>query len=225
MQGFSYDELVQALQDWPQNDSGEDGEYVDNIPRIIGLGELRLVKDLNLDIFDAIEYLVLDTSEVRVDKPNDWIATRGMWRYTGIFEGTPTGEREPLHQRSLGFLRRYVSDNTVEAAPIYFNEISETEFEFQQPADDQYTLELHYIRRPEGLADDNQNTWLGDHVGDVLFLACLMEAENFLKADDRYSDMRTQYYEEKLPVARAELRSLIRSGSYNPVKPAAKTVE
>lgn len=226
MQGFSYTQLVQALQDWPQDTSDGTGEYIENIPRIIGLGELRLVKDLNLDIFDAIAALDADEGETRVEKPNDWIATRTLWRVPAN-EGL-SGERTPMHLRSLGFLRRYTpnpDDSATYAPPLYYAEISETEYEIAPVPDDDYQIELHYIRRPEGLSDDTENTWLGDRVGDVLLVACLMEAEHFLKADDRYSDMRSRYYEELLPVARAELRRLVRGGDYNPIKPAAKTVE
>jgi hypothetical protein len=48
-----------------------------------------------------------------------------------------------------------------------------------------------------------------------------MEAEHYLKADDRYEDMKKKYYEELLPVARAELRQSIRRGDYNPFQRSA----
>ena len=229
MQGFSYDQLVQALQAWPQNtNDDEDAGYVDNIQRLIGLGELRLVKDLNLDIFDHTESLAVAAGDSTVEKPEDWIATRNVWRtLTAPGDGDSTA-RTPMHLRSLGWVRRYSSDpsNTeTHGAPLYYAEASETELEFGPPADVGYDFEFHYVRRPPGLSADNQNTWLGDKVGDVLFAACLMEAEHFIKADDRYGDMKTKYYEELIPIARAELRRVVRMGDYTPVKPAARTVE
>lgn len=221
--GFTYTQLKQALQDWPQNTSSGAGEYVPNLDNIIGLGELRLVKDLNLDIFDQIDFVAIAQGDVRATKPVGWVTTRGLWRYTGTFVGDPTGARTPLHQRSMGFIRAYAADNTLQAPPIYFNEVSATEFEFQQPADAAYTFEVFYVVRPTGLSSGNQHTWFGDNLGDVLFAACLMEAEHFIKADDRYADFKAKYGTELLPTARAELRTLIRTGDYDPAKAAAVT--
>lgn len=229
MQGFTYDQLVEALQSWPQNsDDDENSGYVDNIPRLIGLGELRLVKDLNLDIFDHTESLSVLEGEHTTQKPDDWIATRTIWRTLAVAAEGESTKRTPMHLRSLSWVRRYADDPTntdTHGAPLYYAEVSEEEIEFGPVADRDYDFEFHYVRRPEGLSADNQNTWLGDKVGDVLFVACLMEAEHFIKADDRYGDMKAKYYEELVPIARAELRRLVRMGDYTPVKPAAKTVE
>ena len=50
---WTYTTLRQALLDWPVEDEDSE-EYVDNIDNLIGLGELRLVRDLNLSIFDVV---------------------------------------------------------------------------------------------------------------------------------------------------------------------------
>jgi uncharacterized protein YeaO (DUF488 family) len=60
-------------------------------------------------------------------------------------------------------------------------------------------------------------------VPDALFAACLMEAEHYTQADDRYADFKTKYYEELLPAARYELRQLQRAGDYSPFSPAARS--
>ncbi len=48
-----------------------------------------------------------------------------------------------------------------------------------------------------------------------------MEAEQWLKVDDRYADMKTKYYDELLPNARGEVMIAARSGVYAPLAPIA----
>jgi len=76
------------------------------------------------------------------------------------------------------------------------------------------------VQRPPSIVVA-QNTWLGDNVGQLLFVACLMEAEQWLKVDDRYADLKTKYYEELLPSARGEVHIAMRAGVYAPLTPIA----
>lgn len=220
MSSFTFAELEQALQDWPENSSGGTGEYVDNIPRIISLAETRLVREMNLDIFDYLdETVAISQSDRLVPKPDDLIQVRDMHLINA------DGVRMPLILRSYGFCQRYAPDPVVEAQPIYFCELNELEWMVVPTPDDDYLVASHYIRRPAGLSVSNTSTWFSEKLGDLLFTACLMEAEQYLKADDRYGDMKTKYYEELLPAARLELRRSLRMGDYQPFKPAAKSVE
>jgi hypothetical protein len=66
----------------------------------------------------------------------------------------------------------------------------------------------------------NATTWLSRSGSDALFCACLMEAEHFIKADDRYKDYLDKYNNELLPRLRAEIRKSIRAGDSSPMKPA-----
>lgn len=132
---------------------------------------------------------------------------------------TVLGESYPVVKRSKDFCDAYNNDPAVVGRPKYFNEYSFSEWEVVQSADQSYGVILHYIIRPESIVDAG-STWLGTNCGELLFLASLLEAERYLKADDRFDDIH-QDYQEKLATRRMELRDSIRRGDYTPVAPAA----
>lgn len=215
--GFNYTQLVAELQSWPQSESAQ---YQAEIPTFIQLGETRLVRDLNLDIFDNVQPGIAVIAGSRlVMKPTDLIQTRGL---IVINAG---GVGSPLPIRSYDWCVNYQPDPSVQAQPKYACELNDTQWLVVATPDQNYTLSCHYVRRPPGLSNSNSNTFLGDKVGDCLLVACLMEAEDWLKADDRYQEKRAKYGSELLPAARAELRASIRSGDYSPYSPAAESTD
>lgn len=213
MQGFTYNELVEALQSWPEDDASE---YLDVIPRLIALGEIRLVVDLNLEIFDQTHRDIVVTGNNRlVPKPEGTITTRFIRVVVG-------GRSYPVDRRAQDWCESFAPDDAVLGQPRYYYEASETHWGFAKTPNQNMTAIAKVVVRPVGLSEANPNTWLGDNVGDLLFCCCLMEAEQWIKADDRYADMKTKYYEELLPTRRMELIALIRNSDYTPYKPAAQ---
>ena len=80
---------------------------------------------------------------------------------------------------------------------------------------------IRCIIRPAGMTSGNPTTWLGTHVGDLLFYACLVGSEQYLKADERIATWKTEYV-ERLQAARFELKPETRK-DYMPID-AAPTV-
>lgn len=218
MQGFTYTQLEQALKDWPEDDDPIENGYVDNIPRLTQLAELRVVKDLNLDMFDVPDTSAVVTANSRdVAKPAGLIVVRSMWLIT-------SGVRTPILKRSRDFITNYAPNPSTTGTPKYYCEKSDVYWTIVPTPAAGATLETFGVYRPASLYDE-ESTWLGDNCGDLIFAAALMESEQFLKDDDRYKEMREKYYQELLPTARLELRNLIRSGDYAPYRPAAKSTE
>jgi len=216
---WTYTTLRAAIQAWPSYASTD---FVSNLDTMIGLGEVRLTRDLNLEIFDADDASVSTAAGNRlVNKPASCVQVRDV----GLIV---SGQYRPLERRSLGFMRMYAPDATAQGVPAYWID-SETDAIYVVPTPDAvYSVNYRYVTTaPDVLTsvDPDATSWLSSRVPDALFAACLMEAEHFLKADDRYADMRTKYYEELLPAARAMLRISIRDGDYAPMKPVATTLK
>lgn len=217
-QQWTYATLETALQEWPENDNDR---YVENIPNLIGLGELRLVRDLDLEIFDTEDDTILLTIGSRlVDKPDNCLVVRDV----GLVD--PVLGYIPLKQRSLQFCKQYAPLPATQATPQYYHENSPTQILVVDTPDAALVVHFHMMARPADLLDPstpNDTSWLSTRVPDALFAACLMEAEHYTQADDRYNDFKTKYDEELLPAARYELRQLRRSGDYSPFEPAARS--
>lgn len=279
MQGFSYTQLFSALQVWPLKSSTP---YMSSLNRIIFLGELRVIKDLDLDIFDVNDQVAIAPAAVSLPKPpgsqplvftapiapaavsatltTPWAGTTGPYVVTFSdneiqsvtltnaattatwplpMSGPATvnavvnsqfivernlwavygGATKIMVKRSYDFVQLYAG--AVAGRPLYYADHGQGSWDFAPAADALATaVKRRYVQRPPSIVVA-QNTWIGDNTGDLLFVACLMEAEHWLKADDRYGDMKTKYYEELLPNARGEVMLAARSGVYAPLAPIA----
>lgn len=213
MSSFTYAELVADLQSWLEDDASEFNAV---IPRIISLGETRLIVDLNIELFDLTDPTIVVTgNDQNVTKPTGLIVCRSL--YLGTV-------RSPMLLRTRDFCLNYWPDDSILGVPKYYYEHDETTWKFVPTPNASGTATAIYIARPPGLTSSNTSTWLSTYAGDLLFCCCLMESEHWIKADDRYGDMKTKYYEELLPQRRVELRNLIRKGDYNPWAPAAQRI-
>lgn len=218
---WTYDTLLAALQAWPVNTSAA---YISNLPKIVGLGELRVVRDLNLEIFEVTDEVAITIGTREVPKPADLMVTRSFHLNVGASSATPY---KFLRQRTYDFcLAMYPSLALADRGePEMYSEHTDALWYVVPSPVAAYTGTVRYTARPVGLTSANQTSWLGTYVPDGLFAACLMESEHYIKADDRYADQKTKYQEEILPMTRLELRKLIRAGDYAPYKPAAKSAD
>lgn len=217
-QQWTYETLAEALQRWPENTNDL---YIENLPNIIGLGELRLVRDLDLEIFDTEDDSILLTIGSRlVNKPANCLVVRDVGLIDLVLGYIP------LKQRSLQFCKQYAPLIATTGTPQYYHENSPTQILVVDTPNAALVVHFHMMARPADLldpADPSATSWLSTRVPDALFAACLMESEHYAQADDRYADFKTKYYEELLPAARYELRQLRRSGDYSPFEPAARS--
>jgi hypothetical protein len=279
MLGFNYTQLFAALQAWPVK---QNADFLANLNRMIFMGELRLIRDIQLDIFDVNDSQALTAGQTILPKPagstpivftapiaqgassatlaNAWGGTTGVYVITfsdnEIQAVTLTNEASTatwplsmaaavtanatlaplfvveqslqvvysgvnriLRKRSWEFLQLYQQASP--GMPLYYADVDTNNWIIAPATDPNATAVLRkYTSRPVSIVAAG-TTWLGDTVGEVLFAACLMEAEMYLKVDDRYNDMKIKYQVELLPAARDELISAWRKGSYAPLQPIA----
>lgn len=214
---FTYNELIAQLQVHLEEGSAE---FISSLPVIVKLGESRLYTDLNFEVQDRIVTGALTENQfIQAIKSATWQGTRSFH----IRNAGGSGPRRFLQRRTYEYCQDYEPDETATGEPIYYAELTETQF-FVVPAPDvAYATEVREIQTPESLSAANQNTWLGDNVGDLLIDTCLIESEQFIKSDPVDVQRWKEDYAEKMPVRRLELRRNIR-GDYAPIKEAARTV-
>jgi len=215
---FTYNELIAELQRWLEESAAE---YVASLPIIVKLGESRLYTDLNFEVFDRVNTGALTAGQyIQPIKTTTWQGTRSFH----IRDVGGTGVRRYLQRRTYEYCLDFAPDETATAEPIYYAELTETQF-FLAPAPNlAYAFEVREIQAPDSLTPSNQNTWLGDNAGDLLLYACLIASEEFIKADQEDIQSWKTSYAETMPTRRLELRRNIR-GDYSPIKNVAHTAE
>jgi hypothetical protein len=167
----------------------EDEEFVGSIDEVINLGEMRLWRDLDLSIFTSEDTAATAVGTETVTKP------------------VTDTELVTWQLRSTDFVRDHQVIGAT-AAPKYYAETNETDWLLSPIPDAIYTLNARGVTRPTRLSAGNTTTWLSLHQDDMLFKACLAEAEGFLKADDRVP-MLAEQYAAALPLAKRETYELL----------------
>jgi hypothetical protein len=200
MSNKTYAELSANLQAWLEDD---DADFTANIDDIINLGEMRLWRDLDLSIFTSEDTAATTASQATVTKPT---TDTELVTWDSIYYDSG-GERTFLELRSTDFVRDHQVIGAT-SAPKYYAETSETDWLLSPIPDGTYTLNARGVTRPTRLSAGNTTTWLSLHQDDLLFKACLAEAESFLKSDDR-QQIWAQQYAEALPLAKRETYELL----------------
>lgn len=212
---WTYTTLFAALQDWPVHSSPR---YLANLGNIIALGERRLWGDLNIEEYDKDDATTIQASigAAAVGKPSDCIQIRSVGiLVSGAFKG--------LELRSSDYLKN-INSGAANGVPVFYAELTQASLTLAPPPSAAYQMVYRYLGNPaETLSSSapSSTTWLSRAGPDALLAACLAEAEQYIKADDRYQDYVSKYNNELLPRLRAELRKSIRAGDYSPMKSAA----
>ena len=189
--------LTAALQQWVEEDTPE---YNDNLELIIQRGELKLLRDLDLNIFDVEEDKNTASGDELLEKPADIVSPRTL-------SYTVSGERVFLLPKTLDYVRDYGGSGN----PLYYADLDEDSWALAPVPASTIAVKVHHIKRPESLVDDTDGTFLSTRFGDALFYACILSAEEFLQADDRLGVWRKRYDDEILPAAKMEAHRLVRS--------------
>jgi hypothetical protein len=193
---YTYDGLKAELQDYLEDDFDD---FTSQVPTLIGLGEQRLLDDLDLSIFDITDTAKTTTQgQATLSKPSDIISVRTLQ-----VDGTP------LEERSFDYIEDY-NAGAAQGKPKYFNEQSDTEVVLAPIPDQSYATTFRGSARPDALSDSNQTTWLSEKFGDTLLYACLIEAERYV-GSQRSEEWRQVYGNEKLPAAMNLTRRMSRS--------------
>jgi len=200
MSNKTYTELTTNLQEWLEDD---DAEFVGSIDEVINLGEMRLWRDLDLSIFTSEDTTVTAIGVATAVKP---ITDTELVTWQSIYYDSGT-ERTWLQLRSTDFVRDHQVIGAT-STPKYYAESNETDWLLSPIPDAIYTLNARGVTRPTRLSVGNPTTWLSLHQDDMLFKACLAEAEGFLKADDR-APMWAEQYAAALPLAKRETYELL----------------
>ena len=208
---FTYASLTTALKNHIEN---QGTAFSTELDTIIGLGELKLLRDLDLEIFDSTDTGTFTASSQLVTKPTGYVAGRSL-------HITVSGVTSQLFLRTYEYLIDYwPTTATTTTSPKYYAELNDTQWFVAGTPASGYSFTARFMKRPSGLSGAVTTTWLSTYAADALFYACLAASEEYLKADERVALWKNEYA-EKLFAARNEFRRMRRS-DYTPSEPNAQ---
>lgn len=164
--------LKTALQLWNTN---ADSEFVGALDEIIKRGEFRLERMLDLEQFDTAVAAETAAGTALVVKPANLVIDRLLMLASGA-------GWVPLPRRSRAWVEMYNVDGET-GVPKYYADYDEANWFVAPIPSAILAITVHGLYRPVSLVDgaDAGTTWLSTRVPDLLYLACSVEANEFLK--------------------------------------------
>lgn len=184
---FTYGELKQAIQDYTEND---ETSFVNNLPLFIRQAEERILKQVQLSLFRKNATASSDSGNPYLAVPSDFLAPFSL-SYRG-----DDGDRVFLEFKDVSFIQDYNPDTTTTGAPKYYAQFDVDYFLLGPTPDAVYTMELHYLYRPQSLTAlaDSGTTWLSENAEMAMLYGSLIEAYIYMKGEADVLSM----YEKRL---------------------------
>lgn len=169
--------------------SASDPEVYAQIPRLINLAERRISRELKVQGFIEAVTTTLTVGQSVYDKPDRWRDTISL----NIGTGAGNDTRTALFARGYEYARACWPDESQTDTPQFYADYDATHWLILPTPDAAYPMEVLYYAQPPLLDDSNQTNWLTDYAPQLLLYAALLEAEPFLKNDERIATWQALY--------------------------------
>ncbi len=185
---MTFDELKTAIQDYTEND---ETTFVNNLPLFIRLAEERILKSIQLNLFQKNAGGAMTTGNKFLAAPTDFLAPFSL-------SIEVSGAKEFLLFKDLDFVQTYTPDATTTGQPKYYAQFDVGNFIIAPTPDAAYVVELQYLYRPASLTAGagSGTTWLSENAEITLLYASLIEAYTYMKGDPNLMQMYNQRYAE-----------------------------
>lgn len=185
---MTYGELKQAIQDYTEND---ETTFVNNLPLFIRLAEERILKSVQLNLFQKNQAGTMTTGNQYLAAPSDFLAPFSL-------SIDVSGDAEFLLFKDLDFVQTYTPDPTTTGQPRYYAQFDVDNFILAPTPNANYTVDIHYLYRPASLTAgaDSGTSWLSQNAEIALLYGSLVEAYTFMKGDPNLMQMYMQRYGE-----------------------------
>jgi hypothetical protein len=185
---MTYGELKQAIQDYTEND---ETSFVNNLPLFIRLAEERILKSVQLNLFQKNQFGTMSTGNEYLTAPSDFLAPFSL-------SIDVSGDKEFLIFKELDFVQTYNPDATTTGQPKYYAQFDVDNFILAPTPNANYTVDIHYLYRPASLTAgaDSGTSWLSTNAEITLLYGSLIEAYIYMKGDPNLMQMYNQRFVE-----------------------------
>jgi len=205
----TYANLKTAIADWLDR-----SDLTDRIPDFIALAEARLNRELRIRPMEVRSTLTLTAGQRYFALPGGYLQMRNIQLNTNPVT--------PLEYITPEMLDRLYGSNTT-GKPKAYSLIGD-EIQLAPIPDSAYTLEVAYYEKFTPLSTDVTTNWLTENAPDVLLYGALIEAEPFVKNDERMPLWLNAYKEAIDKIQKADDRDR-HSGSQMRVRTVYSGVE
>jgi len=187
---FTYAQLKTAIQDYTEND---ETSFVNNLPLFIRMAEERILKGVQLNLFQKNQSGVMATGNEYLAAPTDFLAPFSL-------SIDVSGAKEFLLFKDLDFIQTYNPNSTTTGQPQYYAQFDVDNFIIAPTPDANYTVDIHYLYRPASLTvgTDSGTSWLSETAELTLLYASLIEAYTYMKGDQNLMQLYNQRYMESM---------------------------
>jgi len=185
---MTYGELKTAIQDYTEND---ETTFVNNLPLFIRLAEERILKSVQLNLFQKNQAGTMTSGNQYLAAPSDFLAPFSL-------SIDVSGAAEFLLFKDLDFVQTYTPDPTTTGQPKYYAQFDVDNFILAPTPNANFTVDIHYLYRPASLTAgaDSGTSWLSTNAEIALLYGSLVEAYTYMKGDMNLMQMYTQRYGE-----------------------------
>jgi len=163
--------------------------FNDTIPDFIKNAEDRIFNLVQEDFFRKNVTGNLTTGSRFLTCPNDFILSFSL----AVIDSS--SDYRFLDKKHPSFMQEFtpdITDTSLRGLPLYYADFdkeystsgsSGTTIVVAPLPDADYTVELHYLYRPNSLVTDTSGTWLSNNARDALLYASLVEGYTFMKGE------------------------------------------
>lgn len=195
---FTYDSLKQAIQDYTEN---SETTFVNNLPVFIRATEERILKNVQLSLFERNLTGTMTNNNPYIGCPSDFLAPSGLQVVpSGSAATAPYGERIYLEFKELSFVETYTPDPATVGVPKYYAQFDVGNFRLAPTPDVDYEFTIQYLYRPASLTSVSNpatdTTWLSENAELAMLYGSLVEAYIFMKGEQDIMALYNQRFTE-----------------------------
>lgn len=183
---LTYSTLLADIQNYAER---TDATFVAQLPRLVNQAENRIASEAR-----GLGFMRAITDDLVPFR--QWAQKPARWRETvslQIGTGATYKRRKMLFQRTYEFCREYWPDPTQADEPKFYGDWDYSHWVIVPTPAFAYPYEVVYHERPTPLSESEQTNWTTQFAPQLLIYACLLEAQPFLKRDDRMEVFTTEY--------------------------------
>ena len=143
---YTYTTLKQTIKDYTEND---ETTFVSNLPVFIRNTEERILKNVQLSLFQKNASGVMGSSNKFLTCPSDFLAPFSL-SYTDS-----SSDQVFLNFKDSNFIQSFNPNSATTGSPRYYGQFDVDNFILAPTPDSGYTVELQYYYRPSSITTSN----------------------------------------------------------------------